>query len=114
MARRADVVLREIIVALDELEAALAGQTATTFKHQWFLQRGTERAIEIVSEAVRHLPEELLARHPQIDWSDVRAIGNLIRHEYHRVDPDVIWSVVVDDLPALRSAIEAMLKDWRG
>jgi len=37
---------------------------------------------------------------------DVRGLGNRIRHEYWRVDPALIWSIAVDDLPALRAAIE--------
>lgn len=47
-----------------------------------FLQLGVERSLEIISEAVRHLPEELLATQPDVRWPDVRALGNLIYHEY--------------------------------
>lgn len=73
------------------------------------MQRGTERGLEIISEAARHIPDDILATQPQITWSDIRSIGNIIRHEYHRVDPDVIWSVVTDDLPRLKAAVQIML-----
>jgi uncharacterized protein with HEPN domain len=110
MARRVDVVLGEVLAAINGVEDALAGQTKAAFVRSWFLQRGTERALEIISEAVRHLPEELLATQPQIAWSDIRSIGNIIRHEYHRVDPVVIWAVVTDDLPALKSTVQSLLQ----
>ena len=74
------------------------------------LQRGVERGIEIISEAVRHLPDELLATRPDMPWREIKAIGNRIRHEYHRVSPKVIKSVVVDELPVLREAIEALMR----
>jgi uncharacterized protein with HEPN domain len=35
-------------------------------------------------------------------------IGNFIRHEYHTISNKVIWDVVQVDLPALKSAIEAI------
>lgn len=61
-------------------------------------------ALEIISEAVRHVPDHLLAQESSIAWPDIRSIGNLIRHEYHRVEPAIVWSVVVDDLTPLRDA----------
>ena len=35
------------------------------------------RALEIISEASRRLPEQLLERHPEIDWPAVAAAGNI-------------------------------------
>ncbi|MCA0406936.1 MAG: DUF86 domain-containing protein [Proteobacteria bacterium] len=109
MARRVDVVLEEILETLARIEAALGRQSFETFRQDWLLQRAIERALEIISEAVRHIPEETLALRPEIPWVDIKAIGNVIRHEYHRVDPAIIWSVVKDDLPALHTAITALL-----
>lgn len=108
MARRTDVILDEILAAIAGVEAAVEGYSGSSFDKTWLLQRGVERGLEIISEAVRHLPEALLTTRPEIAWADIRAIGNLIRHEYHRVESKIIWSVVVDDLPALRRAIESM------
>jgi len=38
----------------------------------------------------------------------VRGIGNVIRHEYYALADAIIWGVVVDELPALRVAVEAL------
>jgi uncharacterized protein with HEPN domain len=110
MARRIDVVLEEILAAIDAVDGAVDGRSQAAFQADAFLQLGVERALEIISEAVRHLPEETLATQPNIRWPDVRALGNLIRHEYWRVDPKIVWRIVVDDLPPLRAAIAAMLR----
>jgi uncharacterized protein with HEPN domain len=109
MARDIDIVLRDILDAISIVEEAAAGHDLGSFSANRFLQLGIERSLEIISEAVRHLPEELLVRRPSIDWTGIRAIGNLMRHEYWRIDPDIVWSVVRDDLPALRMAIESLL-----
>jgi len=39
---------------------------------------------------------------------DIKAIGNVIRHEHHRVDPAIVWSAVTDDLPCLKAAVLAL------
>ena len=62
---------------------------------------------------MRHLPEDLLATRPEINWSDIRAFGNFVRDEYWRVDPKIVWRVVGDKLPALRTAIADMLPERR-
>jgi uncharacterized protein with HEPN domain len=110
MARRIDVVLEEILAAIDTVEGAIDGRSQATFQADAFLQLGVERGLEIISEAVRHLPEDILATQPSIRWPDVRALGNLIRHEYWRVDSKIVWRIVVDDLPPLRAAIADMLR----
>jgi uncharacterized protein with HEPN domain len=101
MARRYDVVLEDILEAIDLAHGAVVGLNKEALAKGLFRQRGVERTLEIVSEAVRHLPDEMLASRPEILWPDVRVIGNLIRHEY--------WRIVEDDLPPLREAIAALL-----
>lgn len=108
MARRIDVVLEEILEAIAGIENAVGSKSFGTFSQDWLLQRGIERGLEIISEAVRYVPDELLAKRPEIPWSDIKAIGNVIRHEYHRVDPVIVWSVVTDDLPSLKVAVLAL------
>ena len=39
------------------------------------------------------------------------AIGNKLRHEYHRVDADIVWDIAKQHLDELRPVIEAILKD---
>lgn len=110
MARRVDIVLGEILDAISLVEEAVDGFDQAGFADARFLQRGVERSLEIISEAVRHLPDDVLALEPEIDWAGVRGIGNLMRHEYWRVDPGYIWSVVRDDLPPLRAAVENLFR----
>jgi uncharacterized protein with HEPN domain len=108
MPRRVDVVLDDILDAITLIEGAVGARDFGAFAADAFLQRGVERSLEIISEAVRHLPDSLLNGWPELPWVDIRAIGNLLRHEYWRTDPAIIWSVIANDLPALRLAVVAM------
>lgn len=68
-------------------------------KH-WLIERG----IEIISEASRRLSPAVKARHPEIPWPKVAGIGNVLRHEYEEVAPDVLWHVVRDNSSPLDAA----------
>lgn len=95
--------LTDIIDAIEVVAAEIAGLTFDTFGRDrrkcWIVERG----IEIISEASRRLPQDLEERHPEIPWPKVAGIGNILRHEYEAVEPDIVWRVVHHDLPMLVS-----------
>jgi uncharacterized protein with HEPN domain len=70
-----------------------------------------ERGLEVISEASRHLSDELKSRHPHIPWRKIAGIGNVLRHDYGRVSAPVIWKLVVEDLPILEKSCRQEL-DW--
>jgi uncharacterized protein with HEPN domain len=40
---------------------------------------------------------------PGHPWQNIRGMGNRLRHAYDRIDFTVVWTVVSDDLPALKA-----------
>jgi uncharacterized protein with HEPN domain len=52
------------------------------------------------------------ARYPDAPWADIIAIGNPLRHEYHRIDDKVLWETATVDLPKLRPIILRMLAEF--
>jgi uncharacterized protein with HEPN domain len=76
------------------------------------LRRITERAIQIISEAARTLPEELRARNSDAPWADIIGIGNALRHEYHRIDDKVLREAATADLPKLQPIIRRILAEF--
>jgi uncharacterized protein with HEPN domain len=106
--RRAEPVIEEILQAINGILLATDHKTFDDFQGDWLLQRGVERALEIISEASRHLPDEILETAPEIPWKQIRAIGNILRHQYHAVAEDIVWAVVVEHIGPLKTAAEEM------
>jgi uncharacterized protein with HEPN domain len=94
----------DIFEAAELIGSEMAGVTLRAFevdkRKRWLVERG----IAIISEANRHLPDAMKARHPGIPWSKVSGIGNVLHYEYERVAYDVLWHVVRHDLPILEKA----------
>lgn len=107
MERDVLVVLEEIAGAIEAIREATGGRNFEDFRKARVERLAVERAIEIISEAARRLPLDLLVRHPEIEWHKVKAIGNVLRHEYHRVSDKVIWDVVQYELDELERAIRS-------
>jgi uncharacterized protein with HEPN domain len=98
---------------IQSLSMELEGLSFETYRESYSLRRVTERAIQIISEAARTLPEELRARYPDAPWADIIAIGNPLRHEYNRIDDKVLWETATLDLPALQPVILRMLAEFK-
>lgn len=62
------------------------------------------RALEIVSEASKRLPDEVRARHPRLPWRDIRDVGNFYRHQYDNVTESYVWRTVQEHLSPLLAA----------
>ncbi len=91
------------------IERYTSGCSEADFLSDPMLIDAVERNIERISEATRHIPEDLRASYPQIPWRAIAGIGNVLRHDYPQVRPKEIWETVVGDLPILKAAIVAML-----
>ena len=52
-----------------------------------------------------------LSQYPDIPWTAIMGLRDIIAHEYHRIDEEEIYSVVVNDLPALLNQVRSMKLD---
>jgi uncharacterized protein with HEPN domain len=66
--------------------------------------------ILITAEAARDLPQDLLKANPDVDWRGLINMGNLLKHQYFRIETDVVWETIKTDLPILLAAVERMIK----
>ncbi len=65
----------------------------------------------VIGEAVKHLSLETRESAPEIPWTDIAGLRDLIAHEYFRIDIHRVLEIVERDLPALERAIDRMLPD---
>jgi len=106
--------LDDMLAAIEGIEATVSGKTLADYQREWTTKHAVQRGIEIISEASRALPDEAGTLHPEIPWPRIRAIGNVLRHEYHGLSDPIIWRVVTDGLPALKNAVNDLLRRFDG
>jgi uncharacterized protein with HEPN domain len=63
----------------------------------------------VIGEAAAQLPEETREMAPEIPWTKVVGLRNLIAHEYFRVDLEIIQTIIREQLDELERAAQRML-----
>jgi uncharacterized protein with HEPN domain len=109
---------RSIRVRLIDIREEIAGirnltkeTSAEAFGSSWPMKRAVEHALLIIAEAAKNIPDDLKQKRPEVPWKRIHGLGNMLRHEYRRIDSDILWSVVTENLDDLDKAIEALLRD---
>ncbi|HEV2748455.1 MAG TPA: HepT-like ribonuclease domain-containing protein [Allosphingosinicella sp.] len=103
--------LEHIIENSDRIASYLAGLGLEEFAGDSKTRDAVERCIERITEAAIRLgPDRLAAIAPEVPLRQVRGLGNILRREYDRVNPELIWDTVKNEVPALRQACDAALR----
>lgn len=82
---------------------------AADFQHDLKTQDAVIRQFEIIGEAVKCLPAEVLAIEPAIPWGQIAGFRDVLAHSYFAVDASVVWDAARNKAPELKSACERLL-----
>jgi uncharacterized protein with HEPN domain len=105
--------LEDILDNIGLIEEYIRGYSQQQFGADRKTQDAVERCLLRLSEAARKLEGAADIMIPDQPWSAIRAVGNVLRHDYDRVDPDIIWRIISNDLSSLKNAVETALDKLR-
>jgi len=100
--------LQDILEAIARIEQYRAGGRSA-FDQNELVQTWVIYHIQIIGEAARGLSAQLTAQHPQVPWSGIVGMRNILIHTYFRINRDAVWKVVEHDIPALKQQISQIL-----
>ena len=67
------------------------------------------RNLTIIGEAVKHIPEEIRNRYPEVNWRGIAGLRNIVVHAYFGIDEEILWDVVANKIPELLRVVEDIL-----
>lgn len=110
MKKDTGVFLKHIMDSIDSIENYTTGKSEQDFVESQETQDAVMRRLAVIGEAAKNIPPELREKHKKIEWKAIIGLKNVLVHEYFGVDIEVIWHIVKEDIPRLKSEISKMLK----
>lgn len=102
-----------IIRYCDNLEGATQtfGADIEDFMNNLYYQHCCSFELSQIGETVKQLSTELTLRFPQVEWSDIAKLRDLILHKYEHIDLQILWEIITVDVPVLRKECEFILNE---
>lgn len=101
--------LLDIREAIERIEKHTSRGRAT-FENDELIQIWVIHHLQVIGEATRALSAHLKQEHPEVPWSQIAGMRNILVHHYFGIDTSAVWNAVQHDLPLLKHNIEAMLE----
>lgn len=87
------------------IEDFTLGMSFEQFREDPKTVAAVERKFLVIGEAAVRLGREAAFIVADVPWRQIRDLGNLLRHAYDKVDLEIIWQTITDDLPPLKAAV---------
>ena len=85
------------------------GKTRRDLADDEQFQYALARAVEIVCEAACNITDEFQSENCQIEWHQIMGMRQWLVHAYFKIDLNILWKTVHEDLPSLICHLEAIL-----
>ena len=99
--------------AIERIQRYTADMDQASFLQNEMAQDAVIRNIEIIGEAANNITKfdpEFAREHDEIPWAVIYAMRNRVSHAYHKVDVEIVWKTIQDDLPSMLRQVVALLQ----
>ncbi len=111
MKRDIRVYIKDIIEAIEKIEEYTKGSSEKDFCANTQMQDAVLRRLEIIGEAVKHIPRKIRNEYPDVSWKQIAGMRDILIHEYFGVNLKRAFKVVKKDISDLKEKIFQIQSD---
>ena len=98
----------DILTCAHNIESFTAEMSFDSFLDDPRTIRAVAFEFTTMGEAARAIPEEIQEKYPEVPWGKMQGIRNVLVHEYFRLDEEILWNAIQEDIPPLIAALEKL------
>jgi len=106
-----ELYLGDILRAIKLMEESAKNKSLEGFKTNRESVDAAAMRLQIIGESIKKLPEKLRIKHKKVEWNKYLRTRNIISHAYFAINPEILWSIIIKDLPKLKKEIRNILEN---
>ena len=113
MTREYSDYLKDIVNAMMKAETFIENMTYEEFVQDDKTVYAVIRAIEIIGEAVKQVPDSMREKHSEIPWKSMAGMRDKLIHHYFGVNLKLVWNTVKQEIPEVMPVLQNTLQEYK-
>ncbi|MBI5306009.1 DUF86 domain-containing protein [Candidatus Wolfebacteria bacterium] len=109
--RNLEIFIKDILESIERIESYTRNKTEDEFFDNYEKQDAIMKRLEIIGEAIKHIPKKFKERYSEIPWKKIAGMRDVLIHEYFGIIMERVWDVAKNDIPKFKKQISELLKN---
>lgn len=110
MDREFEDYLQDILDAMEKAQRFVENLSYEEFTGDDKTVFAVVRALEIIGEATKNIPDDNRKENPDVPWKDMAGMRDILIHDYFGVDMETVWLTVTEKITEIKPLIKKMLE----
>jgi len=102
--------VQDILACCHNIQTFTAGMSYEIFMDDPKTIRAVAFELTTIGEAARAIPTEIQEKYSKIPWGKIQGIRNVLVHEYFRLDEEILWKTIQENIPELIILLDQISK----
>ena len=103
-------ILKYILVDINDIFNFTATIDFEGFVSNSLVRKAVCMSLINIGELTKSLSFTFRSENKQIPWKNISGLRDITAHKYHTLNLDIVWSVIQNDIPALKDFINGVIK----
>ena len=113
MTRNVQLFIQDILDYIERINEYVEGYDQKHFVIDKKTCDSVLRCLEVIGEAAKNIPDDIRVQYPSVPWREMAGMRDKVIHGYFVVDFEMVWLVIIEDLPLIKPTIKNMLEEMK-